>query len=157
MGCAGLLAGLLGLRFFYAHPAPPRAWFQNLPRPLIMAHQGGEKQWPSNTMLAFRQAQKLGVDVLDMDVHLSLDGELILMHDTTVDRTTDGHGAIQEMTWKQLSGLDAGYRFSLDTKTYPYRGQGLDWYETEPSLEDVFIQLIHDLNAEKARAAAEAA
>lgn len=133
VGCAGVLAGILGLRFFYAHPAPPRAWFQNLPRPLIMAHQGGEKQWPSNTMLAFRQAHKLGADVLDMDVHLSRDGELVLMHDTTVDRTTDGQGAIQEMTWKQLSGLDAGYRFSLDSKTYPYRGQGL----RIPRLEEV--------------------
>lgn len=133
-GCAALLLGILGLRWFYAHPAPQRAWFRDLPVPLIMAHQGGEKQWPSNTMLAFREAHKLGSDVLDMDVHLSADGELVLMHDTTVDRTTEGRGVIREMTWKQLSRLDAGYRFSVDGKTFPYRGRGL----RIPRLEEVF-------------------
>ena len=127
------MAVILALRVFYAHPAPARAWFQNLPRPLILAHQGGEKQWPSNTMLAFREAAKLGVDVLDMDVHLSRDGQLVLMHDTTVDRTTDGHGAIQEMTWEQLARLDAGFRFSPDGKTFPYRARGL----RVPRLEEV--------------------
>ena len=129
-----MLAGVLAVRCFYAHPAPRRAWFHHPPRPLIMAHQGGEKQWPSNTMLAFREAQKLGVDVLDMDVHLSADDELVLMHDTTVDRTTNGKGAIRELTWEQLSRLDAGYRFSLDGKTYPYRARGLHI----PRLEEVF-------------------
>lgn len=124
---------MLAVRLLYAHPARPRAWFSNLPRPLIMGHQGGEKQWPSNTMLAFRQAQALGVDVLDMDVHLSKDDQLVLMHDTTVDRTTDGHGSIRELSWEQLSKLDAGYHFSLDGKTYPYRGQGL----RIPRLEEV--------------------
>jgi len=104
-----------------------------LPRPLIMAHQGGEKQWPSNTLLAFRQARRLGVDVLDMDVHLSRDGELVLMHDTTVDRTTDGHGAIGDLTWAELSRLDAGYRFSLDDQHFPYRGKGL----RIPRLQDI--------------------
>ena len=57
-------------------------------------------------------------------------------------------------TTLHVSGRD---RSALEAAIQPYRGQGLDWYETEPSLEDVFIQLIHDLNAEKARAAAEAA
>lgn len=124
---------MLAVRLLYAHPARPRAWFSHLPRPLIMGHQGGEKQWPSNTLLAFRQAQALGVDVLDMDVHLSKDDQLVLMHDTTVDRTTDGHGPIRELSWEQLSKLDAGYDFSLDGKTYPYRGQGL----RIPRLEEV--------------------
>lgn len=132
-GCATVIAAIVAVRCFYAHPAPMRVWFDRLPRPLIMAHQGGEKQWPSNTMLAFREAKKLGVDVLDMDVHLSGDGELVLMHDTTVDRTTNGQGAIREMTWEQLSGLDAGYRFSLDGQTYPYRARGL----RIPRLEEV--------------------
>ncbi|MFN8612672.1 MAG: glycerophosphodiester phosphodiesterase [Vulcanimicrobiota bacterium] len=128
-----ILTLLLSVRFFYAHPARPRAWFKNLPRPLIMAHQGGEKQWPSNTMLAFRQAVAAGADVLDMDVHLSQDDQLVLMHDTTVDRTTDGHGAIRQLNWSQLARLDAGYNFSLDGKTFPYRGRGL----RVPRLEEV--------------------
>lgn len=136
MGCGALILAVLVTRFFYAHPARPRAWFRNLPRPLIMAHQGGEKQWPSNTMLAFRQAQKLGADVLDMDVQLSADGQLVLMHDTTVDRTTDGHGLLGAMTWKELSGLDAGYRFSADGKGFPYRGKGL----RVPRLEEVLLE-----------------
>jgi len=128
-----LLVVVLVVRLLYAHAARPRSWFAGLPRPLIMAHQGGEKQWPSNTLLAFRQARGLGVDVLDMDVHLSRDGELVVMHDTTVDRTTDGHGAIHDLSWAELSRLDAGYRFSLDDKHFPYRGKGL----RIPRLEDI--------------------
>jgi glycerophosphoryl diester phosphodiesterase len=76
-------------------------------------------------MEAFEQARRVGSDVLDMDVHLSSDGVLVLMHDTRVDRTTDGQGAIADMSWDQLQKLDAGYRFSRDGKTYPYRGKGL--------------------------------
>lgn len=92
---------------------------------MVVAHQGGEGEWPSNTMEAFYASDALGVDALDMDVHLSRDDVLVLMHDTTVERTTDGRGAIRELTWEQLQKLDAGYRFTPDGSTFPYRGKGL--------------------------------
>jgi len=129
LGLSLTLCGLWGT----ARPASTRAWFEGSQKPLILAHQGGEREWPSNTMEAFRQALKAGCEVLDMDLHLSQDGVLVLMHDTSVDRTTNGSGAIRELTWNQLEKLDAGYSFSPDGKTYPYRGKGL----RIPRLEEV--------------------
>ena len=117
-----------------ARPAPPHPWYEGLPKPAILAHQGGLKEWPSCTMYAFQQARLAGSDVLDLDLHMTKDGVLVLLHDTTVDRTTNGQGAVAEMTWDELKNLDAGYNFSLDRKkTFPYRGKGL----TIPRLEDV--------------------
>jgi glycerophosphoryl diester phosphodiesterase len=121
-----------------ARPASPHPWF--VPRagehtPLVFAHQGGENLRPSNTMLAFQHAVDLGADVLDTDLHMTGDGALVLMHDETVDRTTDGAGAIRDLTLAQLKQLDAGYRFSTDGgRTFPYRGQA----SRVPTLEELF-------------------
>jgi len=80
--------------------------------PLLIAHRGGSKLAPENTMAAFRQAvDAYGADMLEMDVHLSADGQVVVIHDPTVDRTTDGTGAIADMPWEALRDLDAGYRF----------------------------------------------
>ena len=121
-----------------AKPVPAHPWFAPRPgdhRPLVFAHQGGENLWPSNTLLAFQNSIELGADVIDTDMHLTKDGVLILMHDQTVDRTTDGTGAIRDLTLAEIKELDAGYGFSLDDdQTYPFRGQGL----TVPTLEEVF-------------------
>jgi glycerophosphoryl diester phosphodiesterase len=120
-----------------ARPAPAHPWFARRPNehtPLVFAHQGGEDIRPSNTLEAFGHAVALGADVLDTDMHITRDGVLVLMHDRTVDRTTDGTGAIRELTIDQIKELDAGYRFTLDDgKTFPYRGQGL----TVPTLEEL--------------------
>lgn len=75
----------------------------------IIAHQGGNLDWPDATVLAYDEAAALGVDVLEMDVHLSKDGRVIVLHDETVDRTTDGQGAIRDLTLAQLKQLDAAY------------------------------------------------
>lgn len=93
--------------------------------PLVVAHQGGELLRPSNTMAAFRNAADLGADVLDGDVHRTADGVLVLIHDETVDRTSDGSGAVGELTLDRLRELDFGYRFTEDGSTHPYRGRGL--------------------------------
>lgn len=139
-----LLVLLLALALIYliarviARPAEPVGWFEARPgqhNPLVLAHQGGENLWPSNTMLAFRRSAELGADVLDTDMHQTADGVLVLLHDETVDRTTDGSGAVRDLTLAQIKQLDAGYNFSLDEgQTYPYRGQGL----TIPTLEELF-------------------
>jgi len=101
----------------------------------VIAHQGGDGLWPGDTMYAFEHAVELGADVLEMDLHISKDGVLVIMHDETVDRTTDGTGNLEEMTLNEIKQLDAGYDWCQDDGiTYPYRGQGI----TVPTLEEVF-------------------
>lgn len=145
IGLLVLLATLgvvYGIAAMVATPAAPHPWFAVRPgqhSPLVFAHQGGEGIRPNNTMLAFEHAVALGVDVLDMDMHISNDGVLVLMHDETVDRTTNGHGFIRDLTLAQIKQLDAGYNFSSDGQTFPYRGQGV----TVATLEEVF-QAFHD-------------
>lgn len=104
------------------------------PCPLILAHQGASGHAPSNTLASFRLAQKMHADILEMDIHMSKDGILVLSHDAKVDRLTDGKGLIKEKTFAQLRALDAGYRFTKDGKTFPYRAKGIKI----PSLEEVF-------------------
>lgn len=74
----------------------------------IWAHRGASKQFPENTLAAFARAAELGADGIELDVSLSADGRVIVMHDNTVDRTTDGHGEIANMTWDELRKLDCG-------------------------------------------------
>lgn len=103
--------------------------------PLVIAHQGGDGLWPGDTMFAFQNAADMGADVLEMDVHITKDGVLVLMHDEAVDRTTDGSGEIESMTLEDLKKLDAGYDWSPnDGASFPFRGTGV----TIPTMEEVF-------------------
>ena len=103
--------------------------------PLVIAHQGGDGIWPGDTMFAFQNAANLGVDVLEMDVHITKDNVLVLMHDETVDRTTNGTGEIESMTLAQIKQLDAGHDWTPDEgATFPFRGQGV----SVPTMEEVF-------------------
>lgn len=91
-------------------PAPARgAWTER--RFLHIAHQGGENEAPSATLYALKTALRKGADMLEVDVHATADGELVVLHDTTVDRTTDGHGAVQDMTLAEVQALDAAHWF----------------------------------------------
>ncbi|MFP4114337.1 MAG: glycerophosphodiester phosphodiesterase [Spirochaetota bacterium] len=101
----------------------------------VIAHQGGNHLRPDNTMVAFRNAVELGVDALEMDVHATADGVLVVIHDETVDRTTNGSGAVRDLTFEELRALDAAYHWPhhLDTTVHPYRGQGV----VVPTLEEV--------------------
>jgi glycerophosphoryl diester phosphodiesterase len=130
-----LFVVVIGLLAILADPAQPKGPFADgPPRPWVIAHQGGDGLWPGDTMFAFEHADELGVDVLEMDVHSTADGALVLMHDDTVDRTTDGSGLISDMTLAQIKELDAGYNWTDDDQTYPFRGQGI----TVPTLDEVF-------------------
>jgi glycerophosphoryl diester phosphodiesterase len=80
--------------------------------PLDIAHQGGEDEFPSNTMYAFQRALQVGADMLELDVGVTKDGQVVVMHDTTVDRTTNGHGTVASYTLKRLRRLDAAYWFA---------------------------------------------
>ena len=101
----------------------------------VIAHRGGGGRWPENTMLAFSQAVALGVDALEMDIHSTADGVLVVSHDPDVDRVTNGAGRIHDMTLATLKELDAGYWWTADSgQTYPFRDQGI----TIPAIEEVF-------------------
>ncbi len=83
-----------------------------LDRRPVIAHRGGSARAPENTVEAMRLAIADGADGLEFDVWLSADGEVVVIHDPTVDRTTDGTGAVERMTLAKLKSLDAGFRFS---------------------------------------------
>jgi glycerophosphoryl diester phosphodiesterase len=93
---------------------------------MLVAHRGGAKLAPENTLEAFRAAvQDWGADMLEMDVRLSADGVVVVIHDETVDRTTDGSGRVRDKTWAELRELDAGYRFIDPSGDASYRGRGV--------------------------------
>jgi len=101
--------------------------------PLVFGHRGAAGLAPENTLPSFALALALGVDVLELDVHASSDGVIVVHHDDTLERTTDGTGLLRERTYEELQELDAGYQFSRDGRDFPYRGHGL-WI---PTLEEV--------------------
>lgn len=104
-------------------------------RPLVIAHRGGAGIAPENTLFAFKRSAELGADVLELDVRSTIDGEFVVIHDATVNRTTDGTGAVSEMTFDEIRKLDAGFRWTNDGgKTFPFRGKDIKI----PTLREVF-------------------
>lgn len=115
---------------------PGRAYLAGAP--LLVAHRGGSRLAPENTLEAFRDAvERWGADMLEMDVRLTLDGEVVVIHDETVDRTTDGSGPVFSFTVEELRRLDAGYRFTDPEGRPAFRGKGV----TVPRFEDVLLAL----------------
>lgn len=82
--------------------------------PLNIAHQGGQDEFPSNTMYAFRKALRAGADMLELDIGVTRDGKVVVMHDTTVDGKTNGSGTVASKTLRQIKRLDAAYWFAPD-------------------------------------------
>jgi glycerophosphoryl diester phosphodiesterase len=94
--------------------------------PVNLAHRGASALAPENTIEAFRLAVEAGAGGLELDVHMTRDGHIVVIHDATVNRTTSGTGAVSEMTLDELRRLDAGHNFSPDGgPTRPYRGRGV--------------------------------
>ncbi len=113
---------------------PPEAWRD--PEALLLgAHRGGGALWPENTQFAFEQtAKEWPKALLEGDIRLTKDGHIVMIHDGSVDRTTNGSGRIDQLSLAEIKALDAGYRFTRDGgKTFPYRGQGI----TIPTFEEV--------------------
>jgi glycerophosphoryl diester phosphodiesterase len=103
-------------------------------RPVLCAHRGGGKLAPENTMEAFAGAiRDWGADMLELDVHASADGEIVVIHDDTVDRTTDGSGRVGGMPLAALRELDAGARFRDSEGRASFAGRGV----RVPRLEEV--------------------
>jgi glycerophosphoryl diester phosphodiesterase len=100
----------------------PHAFFSQ--RPLVFAHRGGSGLAPENTITAFDQGLELGADGLELDVRLTRDGEVVVHHDATLDRTTNERGAIDTRSARELARVDAGYAFARG-RDFPYRSRGI--------------------------------
>jgi glycerophosphoryl diester phosphodiesterase len=94
----------------------------DLQRLSVIAHRGGSKLRPENTLAAFEHAVALGVDALECDVHLSRDGEVVVIHDPTLERTTDARGPVAALTASELARVDAGFQFGA-AEGFPFRGR----------------------------------
>jgi glycerophosphoryl diester phosphodiesterase len=103
-----------------------RHMLQDLPRPVVFAHRGASAHAPENTMASFEMALAQRTDAIELDAKLSADGHVVVFHDRTVDRTTDGAGPLALKTLAELRALDAGSSFSPN-----YRGEKI------PLLEEV--------------------
>jgi glycerophosphoryl diester phosphodiesterase len=121
----------------------------------VVAHRGGAALRPENTLEAFAHGVALGADALELDVHLSRDGVVVVCHDETVDRTTDGLGAIADLTAADLSALDAGYRFG-NGDVFPFRGRGVRLPRLRDVLERFGLPLIIELKGHNLDVAAAA-
>lgn len=111
-----------------------RPSFLDFSRPLVIAHRGGAGLRPENTVEAFENAINIGVDMIELDVRRTADNKIVVIHDKTLDRTTNGSGVVCEMTASQVAELDAGYNWTNDGgETFPYRAKGL----SVPNLTDV--------------------
>ena len=96
-----------------------------LARPVI-GHRGNRAHAPENTLESLLQAVALGADALEFDLRLSRDGQLVMFHDATLERTTDGQGPLAQRTLAELKALDAGARFTPDGgRSFPWRGRGV--------------------------------
>lgn len=85
-------------------------WTQSNQNIYVAAHRGWSEKYPENTMEAFRAAAEIGVDQIEIDVRITKDGELVIIHDATVDRTTDGSGKVNEKMLSEIKALDAGIK-----------------------------------------------
>lgn len=111
--------------------------FRRGPLPRTIAHRGGSGIRPENTLVAFRHAHALGVRTMELDVHLTSDGVLVVHHDESLDRTTNGTGPIATCTLADLRSLDAAHRFEDEFGEFSFRGQGI----RIPTLEEVLLEL----------------
>jgi glycerophosphoryl diester phosphodiesterase len=94
--------------------------------PLLIAHRGGAGLAPENTLAAFlRAAHDWHADMIELDVRGTRDGECVVIHDATLERTTSGSGAVADCSLDELRTLDAGWRFSPDGTSFPFRGTGV--------------------------------
>jgi len=108
----------------------------------VIGHRGNRAHAPENTLESMREAVALGVDAVEFDLRVSRDGALVVMHDETLDRTTNGSGPVALRTVAELGSLDAGARFTRDAgHTFPWRGRGA----TVSTFEEVIESLPREL------------
>lgn len=111
-------------------------WTQSPNNIYVTAHRGWRTQYPENTIESFRAAEALGVDQLELDVRVTKDNELVIIHDSTVDRTTNGTGLVCEKTLEELKALDAGIFKGEEFKgcQIPTFQEFMDWIKDHPTM-----------------------
>lgn len=95
------------------------------PRPRLFGHRGAAGMAPENTLISFERALHDGATAIELDVQESRDGTIVVLHDDTLERTTDGVGPVRGKTFAQLIELDAGFRYTPDGRSYPYRSRSI--------------------------------
>lgn len=108
----------------------------------IFAHRGYSGRYPENTMLAFRKAAETGCHGIELDVHKTRDGRLVIIHDELVDRTTDGHGRVCDMSYDELRSLNAAKLFPqlTDFEPIPSLEEYLDWVKGTGLITNIEIK-----------------
>ena len=131
----------------------------NTGKVLVIGHRGAMGYAPENTLSSFRKAVELGADLIEFDIHLSADGHIIVIHDCSVERTTDGLGDVSAMTLNEIRNLDAGSHFGpeFQGEKIPTLEEVLRWSggriplvieikgepEPEPGIEEKLIEVLH--------------
>ena len=147
-----------GILTISSQPIPEHPFFndtENKNSVKIIANRGGVGDWPENTLYAFQQSEEIGVDAITIDLRISLDDTLVAIHDSNVQRTTNGFGDVRKLTTRELQSLDAGYQWSNDDgSTFKYRDQGI----IIPTINEVFaeipnMQIYVDIKSEELLAA----
>ena len=104
--------------------------------PIRLAHRGSRVLWPENTHHAFDGAIDLGYLYIETDIRVTSDGVVVVFHDETLERTTNGVGRVSDWTWEALSALDAAYNFSPDGESFPLRGRRIGISRLEDTLAE---------------------
>jgi len=138
------------------------------PRPRLFAHRGGSGVAPENTLEAFSLGLAAGAERFELDVHATADGEVVVLHDPTVDRTTDGTGEVRSLRLSAVERLDAGYRFADADGKFPFRGRAvriptlaslleafpgvplnIEIKQREPAIEDAVLAVLDRFDARR--------
>jgi glycerophosphoryl diester phosphodiesterase len=137
-------------------------------RPRVMAHRGASSEYPENTMLAFGAAVDGGADYIELDVHSTRDGEVVVVHDNRLSRVASDDRLVHEMTMAELEAVDAAFNFSPDGGAWPFRGQGIrvpklaevlkawpkmrfviEFKPLDPAIADATLEVVHQTGMER--------
>ena len=131
----GIAVVFIALNYLPVKPIDQHPFFNNeQDAPLVIAHRAGDQIAPGNTMTAIKMSSEMGVDMIEVDLHITKDGQIVLAHDPTVDRTTDGTGYVSDYTLDEFLALDAGFHFQNTEGEYAFKGIGV----YKPTLREVF-------------------
>ncbi len=104
--------------------------FFKLPLPRAIGHRGSAGTHPENTLESFRAAAAMGAEYIELDVHMTRDGEIVVSHDDHLARTCGLERTIREMTYAEVAAADAGRMLTLDAASFPFRDKGIKVVET---------------------------
>ena len=120
------------------------------PATLVAAHRGGAALWPENSLLAFRNAIALGVDAIELDLHMTADGEVVVLHDPTLERTTTGSGSLRDLRLADLAPLRLkGPDGAVTSERIPTFAQVLDLVVERPTPVELLPEIKVDANLQR--------